>query len=143
MRGRPWGAWDPPISAPWSPGSRPDARRKSPHHVHAVSDDLPAHPGLPGCAGRRGVVTSHPDDESFPLPGTDLTRPGVAPIHDHHLGGAGDREVDRQFAERVLRDHPVVRSVVHANRMFQRRVVPYPVRPGIRQFTDIGSGTSR
>ncbi|WP_177229882.1 SAM-dependent methyltransferase [Lentzea albida] len=94
-----------------------------------MSDDLPAHPGFPGGAGRRGVVTSHPNDESFPLPGADLTRSSVARIYDHHLGGTNNREAGGQFAERVLRDHPVVRSVVCANRMFQRRggALPRPV----------------
>lgn len=80
------------------------------------------------------------DDEPFPLPGVDLTRPSVARIYDHYLGGTTNWEVDRQFAERVLRDYPVIRSVAHANRMFQRRVVRHLVRLGIRQFIDIGSG---
>ncbi|WP_190824100.1 SAM-dependent methyltransferase [Saccharopolyspora pogona] len=80
------------------------------------------------------------DDEPFPPPGVDLSRPSVARVYDYYLGGTTNWEIDRQFGERVLEDYPVIRSIAHANRMFLRRVVRHLVRRGIRQFVDIGSG---
>ncbi|MGW7531155.1 SAM-dependent methyltransferase [Amycolatopsis sp. NPDC054798] len=80
------------------------------------------------------------DEEAFPPPGIDLSRPSVARIYDYYLGGDANWEIDRQFAEPILRQYPILRPITHANRMFLHRVVRHLVRLGIRQFVDLGSG---
>ncbi|MFD2470093.1 SAM-dependent methyltransferase [Amycolatopsis silviterrae] len=80
------------------------------------------------------------DQESFPPPGLDLSRPSVARVYDYYLGGTANWEIDRQFAERMMRDYPMVRPIALANRRFLHRVVRYLVRAGIRQIVDLGSG---
>lgn len=80
------------------------------------------------------------DQEPFPPPGIDLSHPSVARVYDYYLGGTAHWEIDRQFAERMLRDYPAVRPIARANRRFLHRVVRHLVRKGIRQIVDLGSG---
>lgn len=80
------------------------------------------------------------DQERFPPPGIDLSHPSVARVYDYYLGGTANWEIDRQFAERMLRDYPVVRPIAQANRRFLHRVVRHLVRKGVRQIVDLGSG---
>ncbi|MET9267382.1 SAM-dependent methyltransferase [Amycolatopsis sp. NPDC004079] len=80
------------------------------------------------------------EHESFPPPGIDLSRPSVARVYDYYLGGTANWEIDRQFAERMLRDYPTVRPIAQANRRFLHRAVRHLVRAGIRQIVDLGSG---
>nr|WP_312872113.1 SAM-dependent methyltransferase [Amycolatopsis dendrobii] len=80
------------------------------------------------------------EHESFPPPGIDLSKPSVARVYDYYLGGTANWEIDRQFAERMLRDYPMVRPIALANRRFLHRVVRHLVRAGIRQIVDLGSG---
>ncbi|MFD2479937.1 SAM-dependent methyltransferase [Amycolatopsis albidoflavus] len=80
------------------------------------------------------------EHESFPPPGIDLSHPSVARVYDYYLGGTANWEIDRQFAERMLRDYPMVRPIAQANRRFLHRVVRHLVRKGIRQIVDLGSG---
>lgn len=80
------------------------------------------------------------DENRFPPPGIDLSHPSVARIYDYYLGGTTNWEIDRQFADRLLGDFPILKSIARANRMFLHRVVRYLVKQGIRQFVDIGSG---
>ncbi|SFO52055.1 SAM-dependent methyltransferase [Amycolatopsis rubida] len=80
------------------------------------------------------------EHESFPPPGIDLSRPSVARVYDCYLGGTANWEIDRQFAERMLRDYPMVRPIARANRRFLHRVVRHLVRGGVRQIVDLGSG---
>ncbi|WP_116199674.1 SAM-dependent methyltransferase [Amycolatopsis circi] len=80
------------------------------------------------------------EQESFPALGIDLSHPSVARVYDYYLGGTANWEIDRQFAERMLRDYPMVRPIAQANRRFLHRVVRHLVRRGIRQIVDLGSG---
>ncbi|MGH3610941.1 MAG: SAM-dependent methyltransferase, partial [Pseudonocardiaceae bacterium] len=80
------------------------------------------------------------DESTFPPPGIDLSHPSVARIYDYYLGGTTNWEIDRQFADRLLVDFPILKPIARANRMFLHRVVRYLVNQGIRQFVDIGSG---
>ncbi len=83
---------------------------------------------------------SESNEEQFPPPGVDLTHPSPARIYDYALGGTSNWEIDRQFADRLIADYPLVKSIALANRMFLHRAVRYLVKAGIRQFIDIGSG---
>ncbi|MEV6823353.1 SAM-dependent methyltransferase [Amycolatopsis sp. NPDC051102] len=80
------------------------------------------------------------EQEPFPPPGVDLSRPSIARIYDYYLGGDTNWEIDRQFAERVLENYPILRPVARANRRFLHRAVRHLTQVGIRQFIDIGSG---
>jgi hypothetical protein len=70
----------------------------------------------------------------------DATRPSAARAYDYYLGGSSNFEVDRKFAEEVLRRVPFVRDFAHNNRAFLRRAVTWLCGQGIDQFLDIGSG---
>jgi S-adenosyl methyltransferase len=70
----------------------------------------------------------------------DLTRPSLARVYDHFLGGSHNLEVDRQMAATLQAIAPDVASVMRANRAFLRRAVRFMLDEGIDQFLDIGSG---
>lgn len=72
--------------------------------------------------------------------GVDVTRPNVARIYDHWLGGKDNFPADREAAERILAVIPDVRDQCRANRAFLRRAVEFLVDRGVRQFIDIGTG---
>jgi len=78
--------------------------------------------------------------EPYPPPGVDLRHPSAARVYDYYLGGTTNWEIDRQFADKMLRDYPVVRPICRANRRFLHRLVRHLVRRGVRQFVDLGSG---
>ncbi|GDY32742.1 SAM-dependent methyltransferase [Gandjariella thermophila] len=70
-----------------------------------------------------------------------LDRPSVGRIYDYYLGGRHNYAIDREFAERIMKDLPEARIFARENRGFVRRAVRYARREcGIRQFVDIGSG---
>ncbi|WP_033290613.1 SAM-dependent methyltransferase [Amycolatopsis jejuensis] len=79
-------------------------------------------------------------DEPFPPPGVDLDHPSVARVYDYYLGGTTNWTIDRQFADEVIREFPLIRPIAKANRLFLHRVVRHLVKQGVRQFVDIGSG---
>lgn len=71
----------------------------------------------------------------------DITKPSMARAYDYLLGGKNNFEVDRQVADRIIRDFPGVVALGKHNRAFIRRVIPYLVGEcGITQLLDIGSG---
>ena len=72
--------------------------------------------------------------------GVDTTRPNVARIYDHWLGGKDNFPSDREAAEKILAVIPDVRDQCRANREFLRRAVLFLVDAGIRQFIDVGTG---
>lgn len=74
------------------------------------------------------------------LRGLALDRPNAARIYDWMLGGCHNCAADRDFAEMVIRNVPLVRTMAWANREFLGRAVQYCARQGIRQFLDLGSG---
>jgi S-adenosyl methyltransferase len=73
-------------------------------------------------------------------PGIDLEKPNSARVYDYMLGGACNFEVDRQFAEQVVKIMPDIESASRNNRAFLGRAVRFCVEQGIRQFLDLGSG---
>ncbi len=78
--------------------------------------------------------------EPFPPAGVDLSRPSIARIYDYFLGGDANWEIDRQFADKLLTEFPILRPIARSNRLFLHRLVRHLTRRGIRQFVDLGSG---
>lgn len=70
----------------------------------------------------------------------DPARPNAARVYDFYLGGYHNFAVDREMAERAIRDWPQVPMIIRANRAFLRRAVRYLADAGLRQFLDLGSG---
>lgn len=85
-------------------------------------------------------MTVDPEHDPYRRDDIDLERPSVARVYDYLLGGGSHWAVDREFADRVLREFPPVRTMALANRLFLRRAVRRLVAAGVRQFVDIGSG---
>ncbi|WP_425428042.1 SAM-dependent methyltransferase [Allonocardiopsis opalescens] len=73
-------------------------------------------------------------------PPVDLTRPSPARMYDYYLGGKDHFQVDRDAAEKILRDVPELFQTAQENRAFLRRAVRVLARSGIDQFIDIGTG---
>ncbi len=78
--------------------------------------------------------------DSFPPRGVDLDKPSVARVYDYFLGGHTNWAIDREFADSLLADFPLLRSIAKANRQFLFRVVRHLMRRGVRQFIDLGAG---
>ncbi|MFF1420053.1 SAM-dependent methyltransferase [Streptomyces sp. NPDC058280] len=71
----------------------------------------------------------------------DLSKPSVARMYDHLLGGTDNYQVDRDACEKLLRLAPSTRQVARVNRDFLVRAVGYLAREhGVRRFLDHGSG---
>ncbi|MFD4123966.1 SAM-dependent methyltransferase [Streptomyces globisporus] len=71
----------------------------------------------------------------------DISRPSVARMYDHLLGGTDNYKVDQDACEELLRMAPSTRALALANRAFLVRVVKYLAREhGVRHFLDHGSG---
>lgn len=69
-----------------------------------------------------------------------LDSPSVARVHDYCLGGTANWAVDRTFADRILREYPLVRRIATIERLYLNRVVRYLLSKGVRQFLDVGCG---
>jgi SAM-dependent methyltransferase len=72
--------------------------------------------------------------------GIDLSRPSVARVYDHWLGGSHNFAVDREMSRQILAMVPDFRYIAQANRAFLYRAVRFMLDAGVRQFLDIGSG---
>jgi SAM-dependent methyltransferase len=70
----------------------------------------------------------------------DATKPSIARIYDHHLGGTFNFPADREAAAQVTAMLPELPDVLRANRAFLRRCVRFLADSGIRNFLDLGSG---
>lgn len=71
----------------------------------------------------------------------DLSKPSVARMYDHLLGGTDNYQVDRDACEELLRIAPSTRELALVNRGFLVRAVRYLSREcGVRHFLDHGSG---
>ncbi|NEW71035.1 hypothetical protein G4H13_11630 [Streptomyces rapamycinicus] len=71
----------------------------------------------------------------------DVSRPSVARMYDHLLGGTDNYQVDREACEKLLRLAPSSRELALVNRAFLGRAVRYLAREqGVRRFLDHGSG---
>lgn len=78
--------------------------------------------------------------DPFPPAGVDLSQPSIARVYDYYLGGDTNWEIDRQFADKILREFPIMRPIARSNRLFLHRLVRHLTKAGIRQFVDLGSG---
>jgi SAM-dependent methyltransferase len=67
-------------------------------------------------------------------------KPSTARMYDYLLGGYHNFEIDRSFAEHMLRIVPYLRETAQITRGFLRRSVQFATAQGIEQFLDIGSG---
>jgi S-adenosyl methyltransferase len=91
--------------------------------------------------GRAGAVLLDEDDPRSVPRGVDPSVPNVARMYNYYLGGKDNFVVDRDLAERVLREAPAVARMVRVNRGFLHRTARFLAeRRGIRQFIDIGCG---
>lgn len=72
--------------------------------------------------------------------GLDVERPNAARIYDVLLGGSTNYAMDRMFAEQMVQNLPIIKTIARTNREFLGRAVQYCARQGIHQFLDIGSG---
>ncbi|MEV8626031.1 SAM-dependent methyltransferase [Streptomyces sp. NPDC051079] len=71
----------------------------------------------------------------------DFSKPSVARMYDHLLGGTDNYEVDRNACEELLRMAPSTRDLALVNRAFLMRAVRYLAQErGVRRFLDHGSG---
>ncbi|MFJ6101843.1 SAM-dependent methyltransferase [Streptomyces sp. NPDC092359] len=71
----------------------------------------------------------------------DFSKPNVARMYDHLLGGTDNYAVDREACEELLRMAPSTRDLALVNRAFLVRAVRYLAQErGIRRFLDHGSG---
>ncbi|MFD4954077.1 SAM-dependent methyltransferase [Streptomyces sp. NPDC058451] len=71
----------------------------------------------------------------------DVSKPSVARMYDHLLGGTDNYRVDREACDELLRLAPSTRDLALVNRGFLVRAVRYLARDcGVRRFLDHGSG---
>jgi hypothetical protein len=71
----------------------------------------------------------------------NTSKPSVARMYDHWLGGKDSYYVDREAASRVEELEPETPVIARQNRAFLQRVVRYlAAEEGIRQFLDVGTG---
>jgi hypothetical protein len=71
----------------------------------------------------------------------DPTKPNIARVYDHLLGGKDNFVVDRALGDQIIASMPSVQIGVRAQRAVLGRVVRYLVgEVGISQLIDVGSG---
>jgi hypothetical protein len=70
----------------------------------------------------------------------DTSKPHPARIYDYLLGGKQNFAADRDVAEQVTENMPVIPRLARANRAFLGRAVRYTAQQGVKQFLDIGAG---
>ncbi|MFH8255980.1 MULTISPECIES: SAM-dependent methyltransferase [Streptomyces] len=71
----------------------------------------------------------------------DISKPSVARMYDHLLGGTDNYKVDREACETLLEMAPSTRELAQVNRAFLVRAVRHLAREhGVRRFLDHGSG---
>ncbi|WP_443052411.1 SAM-dependent methyltransferase [Streptomyces sp. JV176] len=71
----------------------------------------------------------------------DLSKPSIARMYDHLLGGTDNYQVDRDACAELLRLAPSARELARVNRDFLVRAVHYlAYERGVRRFLDHGSG---
>jgi len=81
------------------------------------------------------------DEQTTVLGDFDPSRPHIARVYDHLLGGKDNFAADRTLADQIIASLPAVQMGVRVQRAVLGRVVRYLVETaGVRQFIDIGSG---
>jgi hypothetical protein len=80
-------------------------------------------------------------DHETVLADFDPSRPHIARVYDHLLGGKDNFAADRTLGDQIIAALPAVQLGVRAQRAVLGRVVRYLVsQAGVRQLIDIGSG---
>ncbi len=80
-------------------------------------------------------------DRAHEILNASLDRPSVGRIYDYYLDGRHNYAIDREFADKIIKDLPEAKTFASHNRGFVRRAVRYARQEhGITQFVDIGSG---
>jgi len=74
------------------------------------------------------------------LPSLGTTRPNVARVYDHLLGGHESFAADREQAADLLQICPSVGIAAFENRYFLARAVTWAAGQGLTQFVDLGAG---
>lgn len=81
------------------------------------------------------------NDRESVLSAFDPSKPHIARMYDHLLGGKDNFAADRALGDQIIASLPTVQLGVRAQRAVLGRVVRYLVdEVGIRQLIDIGSG---
>lgn len=70
----------------------------------------------------------------------DVSKPSISRVYDYMLGGHHNYPVDLEFADKLVRMAPFVRTLARQNRAFLQRAVRFLASQGVRQFIDVGSG---
>jgi hypothetical protein len=70
----------------------------------------------------------------------DLTRPNTGRMIDYYLGGTHNFEIDRQFADQIAKQFPVMREQMIMERARLQSLVQFFYDQGIRAIIDFGSG---
>jgi hypothetical protein len=69
----------------------------------------------------------------------DLTKPNPGRMFDYWLGGTHNFEIDRQFADQIAKQFPVVRELTKIERGRIKSIVRFFYEHGIRSIVDFGS----
>ncbi|WP_018637007.1 SAM-dependent methyltransferase [Parafrankia elaeagni] len=81
------------------------------------------------------------DNQPYPPPTFDTTRPHSARVWNYYLGGKDNFPVDRAHGDRTIALFPQMVDVARSSRAFLARAITYLVaEEGVRQFLDVGTG---
>lgn len=69
----------------------------------------------------------------------DLTKPNTGRIIDYWMGGKHNFEIDRQLADKVAGQFPIVPEIARDARAMIKRAVPWMYARGIRHILDFGA----
>lgn len=69
----------------------------------------------------------------------DLTKPNTGRIVDYWMGGSHNFEIDRQLADQVVQQFPVIADLARHQRALVKRFVEFYYARGIRAIVDFGS----
>jgi SAM-dependent methyltransferase len=73
----------------------------------------------------------------------ELSRPGIARVHDALLGGLEGYQTDRDVAKQLTELCPAIPAIFADDRAFLGRAVTWAARQGISRFLDLGCGYTR
>ena len=72
--------------------------------------------------------------------GFDPSRPNIARVYDHWLGGKDNFAADRDLAQKMRQINPGGPAMIRDNRAFAIQAVTRAAESGIAQFLDLGAG---
>jgi hypothetical protein len=84
---------------------------------------------------------TEPSRQQGATPKIDNTVPQTARVWNYWLGGKDNYAVDRDLADQIAKEYPIIVEIARADRAVLNRAVRYLAgEAGIRQFLDIGTG---